>query len=634
MNDTPSRLPLNRTAVLLLLVALAVIWFVPLGWRHLLPSDEGRYAEMAREMFVTGDWITPRYNGYKYFEKPPLQTWANALSFAWFGLGEWQARLYTALTGFAGVLVVGYTGARVFNTATGVFAALVLAVSPYWNLMGHFNTLDMGLSFWMELSLCALLLAQRPNLSGGAARGWMWVCWAAMALAVLSKGLVGLILPGAVLVLYTLIARDWALWRRLYLVSGLIVFFAIVTPWFLLVQERNPEFFNFFFVVQQFRRYLTPEQNRPGAFYYFVPVLIIGFLPWLSVILQSLRRALQTPRQANGFAPVLMLLVWSGFIFLFFSASHSKLLSYTLPIAPALALLIGLYLPLVTRERFHRHLTGYAVFLVVAAFGAIFLSRFGDARTPNALYVEFRGWVFAALGVAFVLTLAALWINRKSRSGVLGAAIAFGAGWLLLGTIAGTGHDTFGRLSSGAPLAPAVRAALAKLPPDTPFYSVGVLDHTMPFYVQHTMTMVEVTDELAFGIHAEPQKWVPTVADWVKRWNADRYALALIPVGRYDDLAAQHVPMQVIARDARRVIVEKPEPAAEPAAGVPAAVGTAAASAPASASEPVAAQPAASAGSAASAAPEAAPAPTASATSAESTAPAAPASPAASQAQP
>lgn len=276
MNDTPARLPLNRITLVLLLVALAIVWFAPLGLRHLIPSDEGRYAEMAREMFVTGDWITPRYNGYKYFEKPPLQTWLNALTFAWFGIGEWQARLYTGLASFAGVLLVGYTGARLFNPLSGLLAAVVLACSPYWNLMGHFNALDMGLAFWMALSLCALLLAQRPGLRAGSVRGWMWVCWAAMAFAVLSKGLVGLILPGAVLVLYTLIARDWALWKRLYLVSGLVIFFAIVTPWFVLVQQRNPEFFNFFFVVQQFRRYLTPEQNRPGPFYYFVPVLLVG----------------------------------------------------------------------------------------------------------------------------------------------------------------------------------------------------------------------------------------------------------------------------------------------------------------------------------------------------------------------
>src|ERR1700727_2008125 len=232
MNDMPSRLPLNRSTILLLALILAVVLFVPLGWRHLLLSDEGGYAEMSREMFLTGDWITPRYNGYKYFEKPPLQTWANALTFAWFGIGEWQARLYTALTGYAGVLLIGFTGARVFNAATGVFAAIVLATSPYWNLMGHFNTLDMGLSFWMELTLCSLLLAQRPNLPAREVRLWMWLCWAGMALSLLSKGLVGLILPGAVLVLYTLIARDWALWRRLYIGSGLILLLIIAAPWF------------------------------------------------------------------------------------------------------------------------------------------------------------------------------------------------------------------------------------------------------------------------------------------------------------------------------------------------------------------------------------------------------------------
>ncbi|KWF63617.1 glycosyltransferase family 39 protein [Burkholderia multivorans] len=557
MNDTPSRLPLNRIVLVLLLVAFAVIWFTPLGMRHLIPSDEGRYAEMAREMFVTGDWITPRYNGYKYFEKPPLQTWLNALTFAWFGIGEWQARLYTALASFAGVLLVGFTGARLFNPLSGFLAAVVLACSPYWNLMGHFNALDMGLAFWMALSLCALLLAQRPGLRPAAVRGWMWVCWAAMAFAVLSKGLVGVILPGAVLVLYTLIARDWALWKRLYLVSGLVIFFAIATPWFVLVQQRNPEFFNFFFIVQQFRRYLTPEQNRPGPFYYFVPVLLVGFLPWLSVAWQSVRHALRMPRQPNGFSPMLVLLIWSAFIFLFFSASHSKLISYVLPVAPALALIIGAYLPLLGADRFRRHLLGYLVFFVAAAFGIIFLAYQGDARTPNALYRAFQIWLYVGLAIAAVLTLFAAWLNR--RVGVTAALAAFGAAWLMFGTIGGTGHDEFGRYSSGALLAPAVRAELAKLPPDTPFYSIEMLDHTFPFYVGHTTIMVHRQDELAFGISVEPNKWVPTVDEWIARWKQDTHALAIMPPGEYDALVKQQVPMRVIARDNRRVIVEKPQ---------------------------------------------------------------------------
>jgi 4-amino-4-deoxy-L-arabinose transferase-like glycosyltransferase len=558
LDGVPSPWPVGRIAIVLLIVALGLVWFAPLGWRHLVPSDEGRYAEMAREMFVTGDWITPRYNGYKYFEKPPLQTWANALTFAWFGIGEWQARLYTALTGFAGVLLVGYTGARVFNAAVGFAAALVLASAPYWQLMGHFNTLDMGLSFWMELTLCAMLLGQRTGLRAREARLWMWACWASMALAMLSKGLIGVLLPGAVLVLYTLISRDWAIWKRLYLPSGLVVFFAIAAPWFVLVQQRNPEFFNFFFVVQQFQRYLTPEQNRPGPVYYFIGVILAGFLPWLSIAVQSARHAVKLPRQANGFAPMKLLVVWAAFIFLFFSASHSKLVSYVLPIAPALALLMGAYLPHVARETWRRHLLGYALLLVAAAIGAVFLARFGDARTPNALYREFRVWVFAAVGVAFVLTLGALWLNRRGRGSVLPAATMFGAAWVMLATIAGAGHETFGQLSSGAPLAPAVKAELARLPADTPFYSVGVLDHTMPFYVGHTMIMVESADELRFGVTEEPQKWVPSVSEWIERWRSDPHALALMPTARYKALAAENVPMRVIARDARRVIVEKP----------------------------------------------------------------------------
>ncbi|VWD02346.1 glycosyltransferase family 39 protein [Burkholderia contaminans] len=557
MNDTPSRLPLNRITLVLLVIALAIVWFAPLGLRHLIPSDEGRYAEMAREMFVTGDWITPRYNGYKYFEKPPLQTWLNALTFAWFGIGEWQARLYTAVASFAGILLVGYTGARLFNPLSGFLAAVVLASSPYWNLMGHFNALDMGLAFWMALSLCSLLLAQRPGLRPAAARGWMWACWAAMAFAVLSKGLVGLILPGAVLVLYTLIARDWALWKRLYLVSGLVIFFAIVTPWFVLVQQRNPEFFNFFFIVQQFRRYLTPEQNRPGPLYYFVPVLLVGFLPWLSVAWQSIRHALRMPRQPNGFSPMLVLLIWSAFIFLFFSASHSKLISYVLPVAPALALIIGAYLPLISADRFRRHLLGYLVFLVVAAFGIIFLAYQGDARTPNALYRAFQMWLYAGLAVAAVLTLAAAWLNR--RAGAAAALAAFGAAWLAFGTIGGTGHDEFGRYSSGALLAPTVRAELAKLPADTPFYSIEMLDHTFPFYMGHTTIMVQRQDELAFGISMEPNKWIPTVDEWITRWKQETHALAIMPPGEYDNLVKQGVPMRVVARDNRRVIVEKPQ---------------------------------------------------------------------------
>ncbi|MCY0385730.1 glycosyltransferase family 39 protein [Robbsia sp. Bb-Pol-6] len=561
--SAPLPVSLSSRTLFLLILALAVVWFVPLGWRHLVPSDEGRYAEMAREMFVTGDWITPRYNGYKYFEKPPLQTWANALTFACFGIGDWQARLYTALTGFSGVLLAGYTGARVFDRATGIATAVILASSPYWNLLGHFNTLDMGLSFWMEVTMCGLLLGQRPGLRPAAARGWMCVCWGGMALAVLSKGLVGLILPGTALILYTVVMRDWALWRRLHFAAGVPVFLVVAVPWFVLVQERNPDFFHFFFVVQQFQRYLTPDQHRPGPIYYFVPILLIGFLPWLSLVAGTVRGrgvgiadgVARAKGVKGGFAPVALLAVWAIFIFVFFSVSHSKLVSYILPIAPALALLLGRTLATRSPAQWRRMLLAYLVVSVVLGIATGRLAHLGSGNTPNALYRAFQPWAVAAVAVATLSTLLALWLNRRNTPASI---VAFGAGWLLLGTIAGTGHEVFGRESSGVLLAPAVDAALARQPADTPFYAVDRLDHTLPFYTRHTTIMVHGADELAFGVHAEPARWIPAIDGWIAQWQSRRHALALMSPGTYDVMRARGVPMRVVARDARRVVVEKP----------------------------------------------------------------------------
>ncbi len=550
----------SRTRFIPLAIIFTVIWFAQLNIRHLIPSDEGRYAEMAREMLASGDWLAPHYNGYLYFEKPPLQTWINAASFAWLGIGDWQARLYTALCSFFGVLLIGFTGARLFNPRAGLYTALTLGSSPYWNLLGHFNVLDMGLAFWMQVSLCAFLLAQRLGVTLAAQRGWMRLCWASMALAVLTKGLVGVLLPGAVLVLYILMMRDWALWGRLYLVNGLLIFTAIAAPWFVLIQSRYPAFFDFFFIVQHFRRYLTPEQNRPGAFYYFVPVIIVGLLPWASILWQSVRRALTLPRQPNGFRPTVLLVIWVIFIFIFFSASYSKLISYTLPIAPACALLLGLNLSFITRAQWHRHLMGQAALIALGCIGALYLVRLGHhTSAPNALYRAYQVWAYLSLAIAASGVALSAWMSRSGRPRAMKRGfIVYAFGWLLATTIAGNAHEIFGRASAGITLIQSVRDELAQLPPDTPFYSVNMLDHTMPFYLQRTMMMVQHPDELRFGIEQEPHQWIPTIDAWIERWKNDRDALALMRPPLYIELVARGVPMRVIARDERRVVVAKP----------------------------------------------------------------------------
>ena len=254
--------PFTRLLSLLLVIAVVGLWFGTLGSRHLANPDEGRYAEIAREMVALGDWVTPRLNGFKYFEKPPLQYWATAMAYRLFGEHEWTARLWTALTGMLSALAIFYAGGRLFGREAGFYAALVLLSSFLFVLAGHINTLDMGVTCFMTLGLTGFLLAQQRTVSSREARGWMHVTWASLGLSLLSKGLIGIVLPGAVVVIYSLLQRDVRLWKRLHLRSGIPLMLLIAAPWYVAVSLKNPEFARFFFVHEHLERFLTDAHGR------------------------------------------------------------------------------------------------------------------------------------------------------------------------------------------------------------------------------------------------------------------------------------------------------------------------------------------------------------------------------------
>ena len=551
----------SKAFVWTLLILFLLVWFYMLGARTLVPTDEGRYAEMAREMVATQDWITTRLNGIKYFEKPPLQTWMNAITFELFGLGEWQARLWTGLCGLFGIGMVAYTGRRVFNDRVGFYAPLVLASSFFWAGMGHINTLDMGLAAMMTLSVCALLLAQRNDANRDEQRNWMLLCWVGMALAVLSKGLIGIVLPGAVLVLYTLFSRDWAIWKRLHLIKGLILFFAICTPWFVLVSMKNPEFPQFFFIHEHFQRFTTKIHSRTGPWYYFIPILLLGIIPWLGVFVQSLLTGTREEHSGSSFSslssgkfqPRKMLLIWSVFIFVFFSISSSKLPSYILPIFPTLALLIACYLE---RATFKAIVLSASIVAVPCAIAMAFIPRV-PALAKDAyslpLVTAHVPWIYAATITAFIGAVLAI---RFARSQKDLAMVCLAAGAFISGQLLMLGHDPQGRYSAGIDYVPALQAELT---PETPMYLVGRYEQALPFYLQRTMTLVRHADEMEFGLKQEPQLWLPTVDAFVAQWVSDHTAgkkdIAIMDPSIYADLKQRGVPMRLIGQDPRRVIV-------------------------------------------------------------------------------
>lgn len=549
----PARFAIDRRAVIALVIALLVIWFANLDARRLIRPDEGRYAEIAREMAVTGDWITPRLNGLKYFEKPPLQYWVTAAAYRAFGADEWTARLWPGLAGALTVLVVWRFGRRLFGAEAGASAGLV-AISMLWIAANaHINTLDMGLTLFLTLGLAGFMWAQRADATRAEQRDGMAIAWAGAALALLSKGLIGLVLPGGAIAIYLLITRDLSWLTRLHPIRGTAILLAIAAPWFIAVSVVNPEFPDFFFIREHFQRYLTTVHRRSEPWYYFLPLLVAGTLPWTILAVQAVIGAVRADPRGRVFRPRAFLLAWCVFVVLFFSASSSKLPSYILPVFPALAWLMGDRLVRLAPKSLAWHALPLVPLAVAAFVVSLHTDRFATQRTPAALYAEFAPWIGTAAGAMFLAAAGCIAFATLGRR--MAAVTVLSVGSLVAWQLGFTGHDALAPSFSGHAIAAQVRPVIRL---ECPFYSVRAYDQTLPFYLGRTLTLVEFADEMAFGIEREPQLAVPSVPEFRAAWQRLSCSYAFMEPDTYDELKAGGLPMTVLARDKRRVVVANP----------------------------------------------------------------------------
>ncbi|MBL8480580.1 MAG: glycosyltransferase family 39 protein [Rhodocyclaceae bacterium] len=549
--ELPPRLAMRRLWALFL--AFSLLWLGTLDYRKLIKPDEGRYAEIAREMAVSGDWVTPRLNGIKYFEKPPLQYWATAAAYEVFGPNEWTARLWTALTGLAGVWLAWFTVRRLWGADAGALAAMCLGSCLLYLGMGHMNTLDMGLGFFLQLALSGFVLANATAADRQAERRWMLLTWAALAAAVLSKGIVALVLTGGTLVIYSFANRDFSPWRRLHLLTGLPLFLLIAAPWFVAVSLANPEFARFFFIHEHFERFLTPVHRREQAWWYFLPILILGLLPWTTLALRGAWRAwrAEAPRE---FAPARLLLIFGALTFLFFSVSSSKLPSYILPVLPALVMAASPQILRLTGLELRAHILVLAVVAGIAfAVAPRVVDRY-DRETTYAMMSDYAQWLTAGAALWLAATLAALLLTRVARR--TDAFLVLAAGGLLAGNAVVLGHESLAPSNSSYYLAREVRP---RLTPDVPFYSVERYDQTLTFYLNRTLTLVAYTDEMGFGLRQQPELAVDSVAEFKRLWRAQPGAFAVMDESTYNQFAAAALPMEIVARDTRRIVVRQPE---------------------------------------------------------------------------
>ena len=544
--------PFTRLLSLLLVVAVVGLWFGTLGSRHLANPDEGRYAEIAREMVVSGDWVTPRLNGFKYFEKPPLQYWATAMAYRLFGEHEWTARLWTALTGALSALAIFYAGGRLFGREAGFYAALVLLSSFLFIPAGHINTLDMGVTCFMTLGLTGFLLAQLRTVSSREARGWMHVSWVSLGLSLLSKGLIGIVLPGAALVIYSFLQRDVRLWTRLHLRSGIPLMLLIAAPWYVAVSLKNPEFARFFFVHEHLERFLTDAHGRSHPWWSYIPIVLVGALPWVGLLPGALARAWAPQDTEKSFQPRRFLVIWVAFIFLFFSVSHSKLPFYVLPIFPALALLIGKRLAELSPRAIFWQIFPAAVLTIPSLWLAARYEGLNSSSAPHAQYEAYSIWL---VGAAAVLMIGSLFALYQSYSGQMRAAIIGLALSSLIGVqIAMSDFDALSPVSSDYRIATRIQPFLRQ---GEPFYVVDTYRQSLPFYLKRTLTLVAYKGEFEFGIQQEPEKWLPDLAAFERVWQTDLRALAIMKTDTLARLQQYGLPMRAIAEEGELVVVEK-----------------------------------------------------------------------------
>jgi 4-amino-4-deoxy-L-arabinose transferase-like glycosyltransferase len=540
-----TRLP-NRWARLALCVIIACLLYLPrLGAAALWEPDEGRYAEIAREMLVSGDYLTPRDDWVRYFEKPPLVYWITAASIRLLGRNETAVRLPIALASIAQIAIVEVLAESMFGAWAGAAAALCLALSPIFFGFSRFLTLDPVLSMFVTAALgCIYAATYKPTLGDG--RNWLYLAALFAGLGTLTKGPVALVLCGTVGLIYLIVQRRGRELAQVPWLGCALIVAAVNLPWFAAVSWRNPGFLRFFFVHEHLQRYAASTEHAWGPYFFFV-VTAVGMWPWICFVPIALAELFapageavdeREPRHRRG--ALHFALIWFAVVFVFFSIPRSKLGSYILPAIPAAAILAGYGiagLPRIDPRRVSRVLAAIAavnILVVAAALSAAPLIR--ELRRVAALRPDLMVGVSAmALGaiVAF-----ALWRTAAATVPTVGA-LALGM-LVVLGAMVKARQDA-------APLNSYRMLAAAIIRERRPGCVIASYRHhvqALPFYTEEREALVDYRGELApwsWSADAAPS-FITSDEALRSRWSSGACTIVVINRRDFDRIAGTLTP--------------------------------------------------------------------------------------------
>ncbi len=460
--------------------------------------DDARYAEVPREMHESGNWLTPSLNYVDYVEKPPFIYWLGAVSYGLFGVSEAASRAPLALLSVLGMLGVWWLGSWLYSREVGLYAGILLGTCAEYSALSHLITPDMAISvalLWASGLILRCLRRPEDRWAGALA-------WLAMAAAFLSKGLIAIVLPGVWTVMLIFFFPHLRKGLRPLLYNwGLPIFLLIIGTWFYAMEAFNPGFFNHFIIEQHFQRFLdTGKYNRPGPWFFFIPVALVGTLPWTPLMVLAALTPLVGWNRSD--ARDRQLALWIALIFTFFSISSSKLITYILPLFAHQALLgarllVRLDCDGILRRRVGRFGAALAVLFIFSAVigpAAVKLLPIPTELPPGLIVA----------GISLLLCLAAsqfLLARAASRGRVIDVMpqrtlLALGVTAMLL---IGSRYlvDEFSARNIGTD----IDSRISRLEPGTPVKLIAYNHylHGVPFYTGRPVDVVNWIGELHYA---------------------------------------------------------------------------------------------------------------------------------------
>lgn len=520
----------------------ATLFFFHLGSYGLWEPDEARYAEIAREMLASGNFIVPHLNYVPYIEKPPLLYWLTAFSMWLFGVNEFAARFPDAIAAIVGVLAVYCFTLRAFDYRRAILAAAVLATSALYALMAQVLTTDMLLTAAITVATLAAFLHWRE---GGR---WCWLSYVAMGLATLTKGPVGVVLPaGAVAIFLWAEGELSGAIRRFRVVPGLALAAAISLPWFIAITLREPGFFDFYFIGENVRRFLQPNYSHGEPFYYYAPVIAGGMLPW-TIFAPLLRWRSLPPNPARRFC-----LIAATETIVFFSIAGAKLIPYVLPALPPLAIVIADALAACGEKDGNdaKRLAIAGPILALAGVGVLATAIFaGSFSRPYPMMVRPALYAAGPLVIAAGIAVLAAFRRRQLDAGLaITAASAFAALMIV----------SYGRiLAEPSRSYAALARTIERREPDAALVCYPRYIQSLPFYCRRRVILVGPKTELQYGAEHSPDAdryFFMRRSDLLRLWNQPRPTVLIIDRWALPPLRKSLGAFKVIASDSKKLAI-------------------------------------------------------------------------------